>query len=243
MFSVARLAAMDREVVIGRRFRGPPNSGNGGYASGVIAEGLEGAVTVTLRVPPPLDRAMTLSADGESNRLSDGDVLVGEARRSTLDLNVPASPPLEVATEASRHFAGFESHIFPGCFVCGPERGEGDGLLVFPGAVAGSEVVAAPWSSDESLQTSDGEIDRRYVWAALDCPSYFALVDAPIALLGRFTAQIDRLPGIGEPTVVIGWPRGTEGRKLFAGSAVVDSDGDVVAKAESTWIEVDELPV
>lgn len=234
---------MSREVVIDRRFRGPPNSGNGGYASGVIAEGLEGTVTVTLRVPPPLDKAMTLSADSESNQLTDGETLVGHAMLATLDLAVPAPPTLDVATEASRSFAGFESHIFPGCFVCGPEREAGDGLLIFPGLVEGTEVVASPWVPDETLRAANGEIDRRHVWAALDCPSYFGLPGAPKAVLGRLTAQIERLPEIGEPIVATGWPHGADGRKLYSGTALATTEGEVIARADATWIEIDELPV
>lgn len=243
MFSVARLAAMDREVVIGRRFRGPPNSANGGYASGVIAEGLEGPVTVTLRVPPPLDRSMSLSSDGDSSRLTDGERLVGEARRSTLDLDMRVAPSLDIAAEASRSFAGFSSHIFPGCFVCGPDRQAGDGLLIFPGQVESTEVVASAWMPDETLRAPNGEIDQRHVWAALDCPSYFALSGSPLALLGRLTAEIDRPPEIGEPTVVIGWPHGADGRKLYSGAAIATADGEVIARADATWIVVDELPV
>ena len=242
MQPMGKLVAVSREVVIEQRFRGPPNSGNGGYVSGAIAEGIEGVVTVTLRSPPPLDKTMTLTAGGGLNRLTDGDVLVGDAGPASLDLEVPEPPTIDFATEASRSFAGFDSHIFPGCFVCGPEREQGDGLRIFPGTVEGTEVVASPWIPDETLRAANGEIDRRHIWAALDCPSYFALADAPMALLGRQTTQIDRLPEIGEPTVVIGWPHGTDGRKLYSGAAVATADGDVIARADTTWIEVDELP-
>jgi len=233
---------MNREVVIDRRFRGPPNSGNGGYASGVVAEDLEGTVTVTLRVPPPLDKRLTLATDGASSHLTDGDVLVGEARVSSLDLEVPEPPTLAAATEASKRYAGFEKSPFSGCFVCGSEREAGDGLLIFPGVVDGTGVVASPWIPDETLGATDGRIDQRHVWAALDCPSYYALPGAPQALLGRLTAKIDRLPEIGEPSVLIGWPQRTEGRKHFAGSALATTDGKVIARSDSIWIEVDELP-
>ena len=40
-------------IVIDRRFRGPAESGNGGYACGVFARGEE--AEVTLRLPPPLE--------------------------------------------------------------------------------------------------------------------------------------------------------------------------------------------
>jgi hypothetical protein len=63
-----------------------------------------------------------------------------------------------------------------------------------------------------------------------------------MALLGRLTAAIDRLPEIGEPVVAIGWPIDLDGRKSFAGSALASLDGEVLARAAATWIEIDELP-
>ena len=83
--------------MIERRFRGPPESGNGGYSCGVLAEGVSGVATVTLRLPPPLDRPLTLSGDGEQSRLTDGERIVGVATRSALDLEVPEAPGLEAA--------------------------------------------------------------------------------------------------------------------------------------------------
>ena len=230
---------MSQGIVIDRRFRGPPNSVNGGYACGVVAEGIDGVATATLRLPPPLDTPLTLLRDGEKNRLMSGETLVGEATTDSLDIEVPDAPVLETAIEASRGFAGFEAHPFPGCYVCGPDRDPGDGLRIFPGPVEGSKVVAAPWTPGQTLAGENGLVDRRHVWAALDCPSYFGLAGAPRALLGRLTAGIDRLPEIGEPLVAIGWATGVDGRKHFGGSAVADAGGTVFARAAAIWIAVD----
>ena len=175
-------------------------------------------------------------------RLMDGEDLVAEAITDKLHMVVPARPSFDTAMAASRSYAGFEAHPFPTCFVCGPDRGPGDGLRIFPGRLDGSTVVAAPWAPDESLAGAGGVIERIHVWAALDCPSYFGLDDAPMALLGRLTARIDRLPEIGERLVVIGWPIGIEGRKHHAGSALLDDNGAELAVAAATWIEIDQLP-
>ncbi len=65
----------DNSVLIAAKFRGPPNSGNGGYVSGVIADTLtqgvhdlpnHGAVEVTLRAPIPLDHPLTTHREDES---------------------------------------------------------------------------------------------------------------------------------------------------------------------------------
>ncbi|HWL49774.1 MAG TPA: hypothetical protein VNT92_07840 [Acidimicrobiia bacterium] len=233
---------MSQEIVIDPRFRGPPNSANGGYACGVIGEGIDGIATATLRRPPPLDVPLSLVGDSEHVRLMNGDDLVGEAVPDTLDIVVPNGWNFDTAVAASKGYAGFADHPFPTCFVCGPDRTPGDGLRIFPGRLEGSAVVAAPWAPDESL-AAGGLVERRHVWAALDCPSYFGLDDAPMALLGRLTARIDRLPEIGERLVAIGWPMGVEGRKHFAGSALLDADGDDIAAAQSTWIELDRSPL
>ena len=42
-------------VVIERRFRGPADSGHGGYTRGLFAREIPGAAEVSLRVPPPLE--------------------------------------------------------------------------------------------------------------------------------------------------------------------------------------------
>jgi hypothetical protein len=234
---------MTEQIVIDRRFRGPPNSGNGGYSCGVLGDRFEDVATVTLRRPPPLDTPLHLVQEDGRLRLLDGDILIGEAARDVLEVDAPVPPTADEARTASQDYAGFQAHPFPTCFVCGPDRDPGDGLRIFPGPLDGTRVVAAPWTPDRSLDGGAGLVHRRHVWAALDCPSYFALPVAPLALLGRLTASIDRLPEIDEPLVVIGWPIGSDGRKHFAGSAVAAGSGEIVARAAATWVEIPALPV
>jgi hypothetical protein len=234
---------MTEQIVIDRRFRGPPNSGNGGYSCGVLGDRFEGVATVTLRRPPPLDTPLSLVEEDGQVRLYDGETLIGEAAPDVLDIDVPVQPTSDGARTASQGYAGFRAHPFPTCFVCGPDRDPGDGLRIFPGPLDGTSVVAAPWAPDRSLDGGAGLVHRRHVWAALDCPSYFALPGAPLALLGRITASIVRLPEIDEPLVVLGWPIGSDGRKHFSGSALADGRGEIVAHAAATWVEIPALPV
>ncbi len=60
---------MSETVVIARRYRGPAESGNGGYVCGRLAQHAGGEAEVTLRLPPPLGRPLTVGHDGE-RRLS-----------------------------------------------------------------------------------------------------------------------------------------------------------------------------
>ena len=212
-------------MIIPSRFNGPPDSANGGYVCGLVSEALGGGFEVTLKRPPPLD----VDLDLVGNELKQGDVVIAEARRFTgvLDAIEPAS--LEQAEEASARYAGFTHHAYPTCFTCGPARD--DGLGIFAGPVEGREgVVAAPWTP--------GEVRPEIIWAALDCPSGWAVDDFQRegVMLGRMTAGIQALPASGEPHVVAGWKIGEEGRKRYAGSALFIPTGELLAVARSTWI-------
>ena len=96
--------------------------------------------------------------------------------------------------------------------------------------MAGSDVHAAPWTAVD--------VAPEVVWAAIDCPGAYA-VGGPgrgEVVLGRMAAEIRRWPEEHEQCVVVAWPLGEEGRKLYAGTALTSADGDVLAVARQTWI-------
>ena len=218
-----------QQITIDGRFNGPEGSGNGGYTCGLIAGLLDATVEVTLRRPPPLDRPLDVEREGERVLVRDGDALVAEAAPARVDVDVPASPSYEEAERASARYPGFEEHAFPTCFVCGPEREPGDGLRIFAGPL-GDGRVASTWIPTE--------VAPEVVWAALDCPGAIAVgfPDRGETLLGRFAAELEELPQVGERCVVVGWPLGEEGRKLYAGTALFGEDGRHLASARATWI-------
>jgi hypothetical protein len=228
---------MTATIVIASRFCGPPQSGNGGYSSGVVARELGGTVEVTLRKPPPLDRPLTFRHE-DKLLLLDGAETVAEARAIALELEVPAPPSFEDAVQLSTRYVGFEEHNFPTCFVCGPGRAPGDGLRIFPGRSDAGAFVAAPWVPDVSVTGAGGRVLPEIMWAALDCPGYFGAApdDWPRALLGRMTAELGEPVLAGERCVVIGWSLGREGRKIHAASALFGADGSLRGKARQTWI-------
>src|SRR5436190_4787386 len=45
-------------IIIGKRYCGPPNSGNGGYVCGRLASHIPGDAEIMLRAPPPLDKPL-----------------------------------------------------------------------------------------------------------------------------------------------------------------------------------------
>jgi hypothetical protein len=227
-----------RQLRIDHRFHGPPDSGNGGYAAGLVATALGGSeCVVTLHRPPPLDRLLDLRATPEDAELLDGEVRIASAVRERLDHDVPAPPAFAEAVQAQDRFTGLRHHRFPSCFVCGPDRKPGDGLAIYPGDIGGR--VAGTWTPGADLASAAGIVGAEFIWAALDCPGYFAVEErAGFALLGRIAAKLERAVRAGEPLIVTGWGIESVGRKHTVGTALHDSGGSLVASARATWITI-----
>jgi hypothetical protein len=100
--------------------------------------------------------------------------------------------------------------------------------------------VAAIWTPDETLvDAGSGSVRPEFIWAALDCPGYFAVQElAGLALLGRLRVTIHRLVRADEPVIVTGWPMESSGRKHLAGTALHNRAGEIVAAAIATWVSV-----
>ena len=149
---------MGERVVIDRRFHGPPDSAQGGYACGLLAERVASpCVAVSLRLPPPLERPLEVSpGDGAAVLLRDGDRLLAEAVPAELRLELPEPVSLGEAELASARCPWSERHPFPGCFGCGPERSQEEAVAITMGPVQGREGVFAG-----SLDTAGGVRRRR----------------------------------------------------------------------------------
>lgn len=230
----------DTTFVVEPRFCGPPGSGNGGYVAGRLLQEIGAAAEVTLRRPVPLGRRLTIDRRREGGvTLRDGDVELATAVASEVDVGkAPAVSTGEAAAAAAR-FPRFDDHPLPGCFACGVERAHGDGLRIFPGPVSGRESVwAAPWRPAHDLGDSDGVIAAPFLAAALDCAGAFAVNEPPrgLALLGRIAVALVATVHAGEDLVVVAWPLGREGRKLYPATALLRASGEIVARARATWI-------
>jgi hypothetical protein len=145
-----------------------------------------------------------------------------------------------MAEVASGRYWGFEDHPFPGCFVCGVDRPAGDGLAIFAGPIDDDlSIVAAPWTPTSDL-AADGVVLAPFVWAALDCPSGFAIMrpGGPPCVLGRYAVELIAPVRAGEPHVVVGWATGVDGRRRFSASALLDAEGKLCAASAGTWIEL-----
>lgn len=231
----------DEIVIVERRFRGPPDSGNGGYVSGLLAAHMEGPAEVTLRQPPPLEKELCIKqlAEGQFHLL-DNETLIAEGRPGQVQVEAPRCLSFEAAQLASRAYEEHENHNFTTCFVCGP--GRSDGLRIFAGPVPGRQLVAAAWIPPTWIADEHGFIQEKYLWAALDCPGYYATleVDDSLKVLGRMTADVMASVRPGMKLVAMGWHRSNEGRKYFVGTALCGEGGEVVARAEAVWIKLED---
>jgi len=233
---------MAQTIAIDARFNGPPESANGGYTCGLLAEILGEPLEVSLRRPPPLGRALEVEGTADGAVLRDGDDVLAEATRTELEVDPPRPPAIEAAQASEKGFPFAHRHPFPTCFVCGPERSDAYGLRIFPGPVDG-DVHAATWTPAPEL-SDDGAVRPRFVWAALDCPTSVPVTndaadpDYKPIVLARFAAR--RLAEVepAHPHVIVSWPLGIDGRKRHAGSAIFTAAGDLRAYARALWIEL-----
>ncbi len=226
-------------LTIDHHFCGPSESGNGGYSAGIVADNVPFPAEVTLRKPPPLDRPMRLVVDGETAQLLDGETLVIEAKRAAdFNLDIPSAVSRKEAEKAMERYYGYEHSPFPNCFVCGHLREPGQGLKIHPGRV-GEQTVASLWTPYPALGDQDGVVTMPYIWAALDCPGAWALIDHDqVVVLGRIAVK-QVLPVKTEQSyVVMGWVIASEGRKTWTGTAIYNEKKEVCAFAKATWISI-----
>ena len=240
-------------VVIETRFCGPPRSANGGYVCGLLAAHIDGDAEITLLAPPPLDQRLEIVTGDHGVELRRGETTLATARSVRIKLpEIPIVDFREAQDAVRRSPFDASRHPLPMCFVCGPARAKGDGLRIIPcplpsrpGCNVGT--LATPWVPSSNLAGEDGAIAGEFIWAALDCPTGFAgvgaqhlgMTGAETILLGRMSARIERRPYPGDQCIIVAWPTGRDGRKLFANGALLSSDGKMLAAAQATWLLVD----
>ena len=159
-----------------RRYRGPLQSANGGYAAGRLAAFVDGPAEVTLRLPPPLDRPLAVAADDGRVLLLDGEAVVAEARgaarrsssrppglaRGGRGRGDPARPHGRARTSPSASRCG----VRPGRRPLHPRR-TGRGQRPARGAVDGARGVAGGRLGGDRLSRRLG--GRRSRAAARSC--------------------------------------------------------------------------
>jgi hypothetical protein len=224
-------------------FNGPPESGNGGYTCGRVAELVDAEVSeVSLRSPPPLETALEVVREGDRVSVVHGDTLVAEGAPSDLLVDMPDPVPaseVEAAQAAGRE-QWAKGHPFPTCVVCGPARPDGFGIV--PAALPGRNgLFGATWTPSEASDDGQGLVRTELVWAALDCPTSAPVAnfgDGPAMVLASLTARLGCPLRVGEPHTILSWALGEDGRKRWSAAALYDSDGILTCASRALWIEL-----
>jgi hypothetical protein len=234
-------------LTIGRRFHSWQGVAHGGYVAGLLASRAGPACEVTLRQAIPFDTEMHLSED-EHGRITlvENGAVMARAEPSEVEVEVPAPVSFADAAVTAWSHASIPLHPTPTCFCCGYDRDEGEGLRIWPGSLPGRDTVAAAWVPHPSFAGEDGTMDLRYVWAALDCPSFWGIVQTlpgmPNVVTIRMAGSVRAPVRVEEPHVVLGWPIEQRRRRMIGGSAIFGPDGDLLAASRVTWLEVRDLP-
>lgn len=238
-------------LLIDPRHNGPRTSGNGGWVAGALARRLAArtgaaVASVALRAPVPLGRPLPMrwQDDGSLALLdADGGSVVADAAPAELALAVPAAPADDVAEAAGvaarlRHQQRGLGDPYASCFVCGFARPDGLGVIVGP--VNDDGLMATTWVPPAALAGADGLLPDEVVWAALDCPAGMAwshkLGRGQQIMTVRMTARIHRPLHAADRLRVLAWPLHQDGRKLHAGTAIVDAQGAVCALSQQLWL-------
>lgn len=234
------------EIVVPRQFRGPPFTANGGYICGVLAAAVGGRGVAMLRSGVPLDTAVRIEPgeEGAVTLVNAEGAVLGSARPAD-DSQIPPPPPAPPTVEEAKAFAAAsqfaERSLHRGCFSCCIEREAGEGLGVHVGQIDGAPLgqCAGVWTPHENFALDDGTIPDEITWGALDCSgsmAWWIKSGSPVGLLGTMAGEVLRKPKAGETYVVVAWAREVEGRKHFAGVALFDGQGGVMARSGQIWI-------
>lgn len=222
---------MGQDIIIDAAHNGPPGTGNGGWTAGLIGAWLESRpAEVTLRKPPPLETPLSVATTAEGLEVvSPEGKVIATARARGAEIQAVPNVGVEEAREASKRYPGHGFHHFPTCYVCGPRRP--DGLRIFPGRVDEGRTAA--------IFDVPAGVDEPMVWAALDCPGGWTVIESDYPwVLGRIAAIVDELPKPGDECVVMGEVISRQGRKAVVRTSLYAPLGGLLARAEATWIKI-----
>ena len=222
-------------IMVDPRLNGPARSANGGVAAGLLGSRLGGTASVRLYMPPPLGVRMDVVATGDGLEARYGGKVAMKATPGVLDVH-PPEVPWEEAAAATAPFVG---HVAVTCVVCGPDHPGGFNLS--PGPVGVGPVHATTWAPPRWAAEAGGVVRPELVWGVLDCPGAIMLArhypeERFFPALGTMTARIDRDLVVGGDYAVVAWPRGRDGKKLYAGTAIFDRDGSLCALSDQVCI-------
>ncbi|TGJ98365.1 hypothetical protein EHQ53_01165 [Leptospira langatensis] len=237
-------------MILSRRFCGPPKTGNGGFTAGILVEAVgTNAAEIRLLNPTPVETSILMESEkGERGTLYDDSKKALATLRSIENEDfpeyaLPVIPDLEDAKKISAFYPGFTTHPFPTCFVCGPKREVHDGMRIFvgpaPEQIGFENLMLGHWLPDNTVSSHDGFVRDAAIWGALDCPGGFAAVlgEPQLIVLSKIRGKILERPKIEENYTVASWRLQKMSRAFKVMTAIFQSDSKrLVAIAEALWL-------
>ena len=237
---------MSETITFPETFNGGIGYAQGGYIAGRLAALVGGPAYTTFRAPTPLETPLAVERkNGGVQIITQDNVLVAEAIPREFEIKVPPCPDRAAVVAARPNYRGFKDEGGNTCYVCSPHRGPEECMQIYAAPVS-KNIVASLWKPEEKY-AKDGVVLPEFVWSALDCPSGFAaMIDfaefqGP-AMTGGLGAELINPISANEEYIATGWHMGSEGRKHSAGSAIYSLGGQLMAVAESLWIDLRQAP-
>jgi hypothetical protein len=248
---------------------GPPSVLQGGLVTAIpvaLARGLDPhgaplcAVTARLEAPTPLaTRFVARARPGTEAGISEVETWAGGVRLATTRVELTGHAPLHqladlVALAELPPPPPEPDPIYATCFGCGVDATHPAALRAYP-AWIDPQRLSIPWVASKELAspgrvTADGAplLDELLVAAVLDCPTaWVSLASARSGghvgvVLGTLHLRIAEDAAVLDPVRITAQLDAVEGRRLRSRSAMIDSDGRVLASVEAVNIAVRELP-
>ena len=227
----------------------PPNLVHGGYVAGTVAKEIGPIASVRLKAPTPRLTDLDIIKNDSSVhlQLNGQDTVIAEPADAN---DLPEVPEVflncstEAAESASSGYEEFRNGAHPGCYACKNQETHKRLAFTFGPLIAAPEgYIAGLWRPPEWVANEEGNIDFENLWAAMDCPGWHAwrakTPGFPLCFLGTMTAEIKFLPKASEPLTICSWPiEGGTGRKCYSGVALLNAQGECVARAHQIWIKI-----
>lgn len=233
------------KIRIDDRYQGFPDIAQGGFTGGLMARRIGPEAEVVLHRPIRTCTELRMVEVDDGVELIADDEVAAKARETVIDIDVPEPVSWEAAKAAEHDYLGHHEHPYPSCFCCGTERAVGDGLRIFAGPLDDSSILAATWQPHSNHAEDDDILPSEYVWAAMDCPSIWAVMEAapPTSpdhvVTGKLAVRIERPIQAGNPHVVMAWTLPPRSRTRPAAAAILDRAGAVKAVARHTLVVTD----
>jgi acyl-coenzyme A thioesterase PaaI-like protein len=187
-----------------------------------------------------LDVDMDVVHGDDERTLVAADRPIATARRiAAVDGTPPPGVDLETAQQVTGALRDFNP--FGRCMICGHQRD--DSLRVWPGPLPGDAPgVATAFTVPDHFSEGGKVLATPFAFGALDCTSGFAVLresDGGLVITGTMQVHVERPVPASAPIVATARVADRGRRTWRVDAALHSADGDRLARAHVTWVDID----